>query len=89
MDEAFNYIKRNGIATLSAYPYSGRQTSCAKSRHARSSIKVSGFRDVPASESSLQAAVGKRSSTEISKIRNIISCLNIVPFNTKVLKNYC
>lgn len=47
MDNAFDYVKLNGIPQESAYPYSGRDSSCKKST---SSFKIGGFVDVPAND---------------------------------------
>lgn len=59
MLNAFRYIQDNGISTLSSYPYYAYQTNCASSSHPRANIRVRQGVSVPASESSLQAAVGK------------------------------
>lgn len=59
MDNAFKYMKANGISTASAYPYTSTDGTCAKSSKARASVKVTGFKDIGASETALQQAVGK------------------------------
>lgn len=62
MDNAFKYMMANGIATFSSYPYVAADKSCAKSSKPRSSVKVTGFKDVAVSETALQQAVGKFSN---------------------------
>lgn len=64
MDYAFKYVKANGISSASLYPYVAKDEACAKSNHARTSLKVSGYNDVATNEKALQAAVGK--STELT-----------------------
>lgn len=59
MTNAFVYLKDYGISTASSYPYVGREQRCANTRHSRANIKIRGYRNVAASESALQAAVGE------------------------------
>ena len=46
MDNAFKYVKDNGLTTSDQYPYKGVDQACAYK--GTSSIKVTGFTDVPA-----------------------------------------
>lgn len=59
MDASYKYVQANGIASYSAYPYSGSKKVCSKSTKARTNVKVTGFKHIDASESALQAAVGE------------------------------
>lgn len=59
MDYAFQYVKANGISAATSYPYVGSQKTCTASGKARTSVKVTGYNDVAATESALQAAVCK------------------------------
>lgn len=59
MDYSFKYMQANGIASYSNYPYSGKKGSCLKASKARSSVKVTGYKNVAASETALKSAVGK------------------------------
>jgi len=59
MDNGFEYIKANGICTETAYPYTAKDGTC-KSSSCKSTVKISGFTDVPQdNESQLMAAVAK------------------------------
>jgi len=55
MDNAFQYIIKNGICSEAAYPYSARDGTCKK---VPSVVKITGFQDVPANnEDALLSAV--------------------------------
>nr|XP_023027467.1 cathepsin L-like proteinase [Leptinotarsa decemlineata] len=55
MGDAFNYVQENGLASESAYPYTGVQRECKK---AVSSVNIKGFTLIEGGEDSLQKAVG-------------------------------
>lgn len=59
MTRAFEYVKENGISTLTSYPYLAFDSRCEKATHPRASVKVTSFQEVARSEKALQAAVGK------------------------------
>ena len=50
MDNAFQWIEQNGIATEADYPYtsgSGSTGSCDSSKSAKPAVTITGFTDVP------------------------------------------
>jgi len=60
MDSGFEFVVQNGLCLESEYPYSGRNGNCKKSS-CSSSVKISGYRDVPRGNSqALQAAVAQQ-----------------------------
>lgn len=59
MDYAFKYVQTNGISSLSSYPYVGSQQNCSTENKTKTSIKVTGYKNVGASEYVLQEAVCK------------------------------
>jgi len=64
MDNAFEWIHKNGIAAESAYPYTsgtGTTGTCSKAKEAKPVVTVSSFRDVPKQdEDALKSAVSKQ-----------------------------
>jgi cathepsin L len=57
MDDAFNYVKDNGITTEAAYPYTGKGGTCESFKAV---VKNTGHTDVAAnSPSQMEAAVSK------------------------------
>ncbi|KAF6158433.1 hypothetical protein GIB67_022030 [Kingdonia uniflora] len=62
MDDAFNWIKKNGgLTTGSNYPYTGKDDSCNKSRCKKNLTSITGYKDVTANdEKSLQVAVARQ-----------------------------
>lgn len=61
MDHAYNYVKDNGIANSTTYPYRAEQNECLRGRKGRSNVKLTGFRVIPHNETALQSAVGEYS----------------------------
>ena len=63
MDNAFEWIEKNGIASESAYPYTsgkGVRGGCDSSKSALKAVTISSFRDVPADdEVALKSAVAQ------------------------------
>lgn len=58
MDNAFKYIAKNGLCTESAYPYTGKQSTCKSSSCSVSAnSKIGSYKDVARNENSLGAAV--------------------------------
>ena len=64
MDNAFEWIEKNGIAAESAYPYtsgSGMTGSCNKAKSAVPVVTVTGFKDVAKNdEDALKSAVAQQ-----------------------------
>ena len=64
MDNAFEWIETNGLATEAAYPYtsgSGVTGTCDKAKSAQAAVTITGFKDVPhADETALKAAVSQQ-----------------------------
>lgn len=58
MTDGFQYVKFHGIATSKNYPYIATRRTCSNDTE-KSVIKVTGYKNVTASETVLQAAVGK------------------------------
>lgn len=56
MNFAFKYIKDHGIASEADYPYIAHNNKCHLTN--KTSVKVTGFVDVPHKESILKKAVG-------------------------------
>merc|ERR1711907_600014 len=60
MDNGFKYIMSKGDVLESKYPYTGKTGTCIQSK-VKSVVKVTGFKDVPASnEAQLMAAVAQQ-----------------------------
>ena len=61
MDNAFEWIEKNGIAAEAAYPYTsgtGTTGTCDKAKSAQKVVTISSFRDVPqGDEDALKSAV--------------------------------
>ncbi|KAJ8984232.1 hypothetical protein NQ317_007464 [Molorchus minor] len=81
MDSAFKYIKQHGIESNEDYPYRGSDGSC-KHDESKSVLKVQGFVDVPANETSLQAAVGT-----IGPISVAIDATDLQFYSSGILKD--
>lgn len=61
MDQAFKFIKSNGLTTENAYPYKGSDGICNKEEEKNRAVEISGYEKVPANEeNSLQAAVAQQ-----------------------------
>jgi len=59
MDDAFKYVKDNGLTTETSYPYTGRGGTCA-SKTKTVAVQNTGYTDVAAnSPTQLAAAVAK------------------------------
>ena len=62
MDKAFDYIRQNGLATESDYPYEGQQETCKQD--ASPAVKITGYERVPSNdESELLKAVANQPVT--------------------------
>lgn len=68
MIDGFQYVKSYGIATAKSYPYIAKRRTCSKDNTTRSTIKVTGYKNVTSSETVLQAAVGKSLTLELIRI---------------------
>ncbi|XP_076136159.1 cathepsin K-like [Alosa pseudoharengus] len=55
---AFDYARRNGIASEKAYPYTGRDERCAYSNSMKA-FECTGFKEIHGSETDLAAAVAQ------------------------------
>lgn len=53
---AWNYVKANGISTLSAYPYAGREQACKSVSRGH---KVSGYNSISASTGAIETEINK------------------------------
>jgi hypothetical protein len=58
MDNAFKYVKKNGLATEKAYPYSPK--SSHKCKKHKAAVHISGYKDVPANEKAFIKALSGR-----------------------------
>jgi len=70
MDNAFKWIKSNGICLESAYPYTGKDGSCEKSRCSPSIKTIQSWTDVK-DEDDLTTAVGNVGPVSIAVDANI------------------
>lgn len=70
MDDAFKWIKSNGICLESAYPYTGRNGSCKKSRCQSTISTVKSWTDVNG-EDELTTAVGNVGPVSIAVDANV------------------
>jgi len=62
MDSAFQYVIDNGLCTEASYPYTAEDGTCASSKCTDAIKKgvLSGFKDLPTTESSYQAVVAQQ-----------------------------
>lgn len=64
MDNAFEYIEKNGIATEANYPYTsgtGTTGTCSKPKAAQKAVTLTSFKDVPkGDEDALKSAVAQQ-----------------------------
>lgn len=70
MDDAFKWIKSNGICLESAYPYTGRDSSCKKSQCTSTIATVKSWTDVHG-EDDLTTAVGNVGPVSIAVDANL------------------
>ncbi|GLT46938.1 hypothetical protein SLA2020_206640 [Shorea laevis] len=57
MENAFEFIMKNGLTTEDDYPYNGLDGSCDEQKVKRHSVTINGFKTVKNNETRLQAAV--------------------------------
>ena len=83
MDNAFEWIHKNGIAAESAYPYTsgtGTTGTCSKAKEAKPVVTVSSFRDVPKQdEDALKSAVSKQPVSIAIEVRGGLGLARQLP----------
>lgn len=61
MDNAFQYVMKNGLVTETEYPYTGTDAACDTSAISPPKVKISGYEDVPSmDEGALMKAVANQ-----------------------------
>lgn len=59
MEDAYAYIKENGISQLTDYPYDGQINKCNNETISKVALNVTGYTKVKPNEIALQQAVGE------------------------------
>lgn len=60
MENAFEFITKNGLTTEDDYPYNGLDETCNEQKVKKHSVTINGFKTVKNNEARLQAAVANQ-----------------------------
>lgn len=83
MDNAFNYIKQNGIELETTYPYKGADEKCKATQAQYTNVVVTGWQDVPQDDCNALLAAIALNPTSVAIAANAIQFYTSGVFSSK------